>query len=232
MPIQVKTLLFDIGGTVFDWNAPLIAALSRHAAFAGIDPAAFALDCRAGFLDAAGSASRGETQRQSSDLMLANVIDGLLGALRVAPDEEARRDLHHAWRHMVAWPGAREGIERLRQRIAALPLTILSWSMASGSSRASGIVWDGYLCCEMMGLYKPDPACYARAATLVDCRPHEIAMVAAHPSDLRAAQACGYRAFYVFPQIEDPGEDYADTGFAREFDIVARDFGDLARLLT
>jgi 2-haloacid dehalogenase len=56
-------------------------------------------------------------------------------------------------------------------------------------------------------------------------------MVAAHPSDLRAAVAAGYRSAYVLPKIHDPGEDYTDTGFSREFDIVAGDFAQLARQL-
>jgi len=228
---KVKALLFDIGGTVFDWNAPLVAALDRHAVYAGLDRAAFALACRAGFLEAAGAAARGATQRESSDRMLVSGIDALLQAAGLAPDAAARRDLHHAWRRMPAWPGARDAIAALRRTYPALPLTILSWPMASGSSRFSGIAWDGYLCCEMIGCYKPDPACYARAAEIVDCRPEEIAMVAAHPSDLRAAQACGYRAVYVLPRIEDPGEDYGETGLEAEFDLVAADFEDLARRL-
>lgn len=228
---RFKALLFDIGGTVFDWNAPLVAALDRHEVFAGLDGAAFALACRSGFLDAAGAAARGATQRQSSDGMLASVIDALLQAAGLAADPEARRDLHHAWRRMPAWPGARDAIAALRRTCPALPLTILSWPMAAGSSRFSGIAWDGYLCCEMIGRYKPDPACYARAAEIVDCRPQDIAMVAAHPSDLRAAQACGYRAVYVLPRIADPGEDYGETGLDAEFDLVASDFGDLARQL-
>jgi len=226
--MRIKTLLFDIGGTVFDWNAPLVAALGRHPALAGINARAFSLACRAGFLQAAEAAANGHIDRQGSDAMLADVIDGLLAEYGIFPDAAAREDLHLAWRHMPAWPGAREGIAALRRHRPALPLTILSWPMAAGSSRTSGIDWDGYLCCEVIGRYKPDPLCYARAAEIVGCAPDEVAMVAAHPSDLRAARACGFRTIYVRPRIEDPGEDYLDRGFTQEFDLVAADFGDLA----
>jgi len=37
-------------------------------------------------------------------------------------------------------------------------------------------------------------------------------MVASHPSDLRAAIKAGYRSAYVMPRLEDPGDDYEDTG--------------------
>lgn len=63
------------------------------------------------------------------------------------------------------------------------------------------------------------------------CAPGEIMKVAAHPSDLRAAQAAGFRTAYVRPKLEDPGEDYRDTGFAGQFDLVADDFGKLAERL-
>lgn len=56
-------------------------------------------------------------------------------------------------------------------------------------------------------------------------------MVASHPSDLRAAMAAGYRSAYVVPRLEDPGDDYTDTGFAKEFDAVAEDFADLVKKL-
>ena len=101
----------------------------------------------------------------------------------------------------------------------------------SALSRRNGITWDSILSCDILGIYKPDPRCYARAAEIVDCAPHDIVMVASHPSDLRAAMACGYRSAYVVPRLEDPGDDYVDTGFAQEFHHVARDFADLATRL-
>ena len=63
------------------------------------------------------------------------------------------------------------------------------------------------------------------------CAPREIMKVAAHPSDLRAARAAGWCTAYVLPKLQDPGEDYSDTGFNAEFDVVASDFHNLARKL-
>ena len=103
--------------------------------------------------------------------------------------------------------------------------------MAVGSSRLAGIAWDGLLSCDLLGVYKPDPRCFARAAEIMGCAPREIMKVAAHPSDLRAARAAGWRTAYVLPKLQDPGEDYSDTGFDAEFDVVASDFRDLARKL-
>ena len=234
--MSVKVLIFDIGGTVFDWNTAVIETLARvnpQHGKPGFDSQAFALACRSRFLELNGAIMRGEKPWLTADQILAAVMDELWdesGLSQLA--HEARVDLAHAWRRMPAWPGARDAIDLLRQRFVVAPLTILSWSMAVGSSRKNGINWDSILSCDILGIYKPDPRCYSRAAEIVDCAPADIMMVAAHPSDLRAAIKAGYRSAYVVPRLEDPGDDYIDTGFAKEFDLVASDFADLARKLT
>lgn len=229
--MDVKALIFDIGGTVFDWNTAIIEALGRHRCYRSADPEAFALACRAGFLDTGARVVRGDLPWMTSDAIFARTADEVCGVFGLAPDASAREDLAHAWRRMPAWPGARAAIAALRTRYVVMPLTILSLPMAVGSSRRCGIDWDGMLCCDVIGVYKPDPRCYARAAEILDLRAAEIAMVAAHPSDLRAAAGAGYKTVYVMPRLEDPGEDYSDSGFRQEFDLVAADFDELARLL-
>jgi 2-haloacid dehalogenase len=233
--MTVKVLIFDIGGTVFDWNTAVVETLDRIVPLQSMSRPkrqAFALDCRARFLGLNGAVMRGEKPWLTSDQILATVMDDLwkrAGLPELAAG--ARLDLAHSWHRMPAWPGAREAIASLRERYIVVPLTILSWPMAVGSSRKNGINWDSILSCDILGIYKPDPRCYARAAEIVDCAHGDIMMVASHPSDLRAGMAAGYRSAYVLPRLEDPGDDYTDTGFAEEFDIVAQDFADLARQL-
>jgi 2-haloacid dehalogenase len=232
--MAIKVLIFDIGGTVFDWNTAIVEALQRAVPgrIDGAKSEVFALACRAGFLSLIGAVVRGDRPWLTADEVLSTVIDqecARLGWHNVPGD--AKRELAQAWRHMPSWPGAREAIAALRKKYVVAPLTILSWSMAIGSSRRNGIDWDSVFSCDSLGIYKPDPRCYARAAEIVDCEPGEIMMVASHPSDLRAAIAAGYRSCYVVPRLEDPGDDYSDTGFASEFDFVAKNFAELVQLL-
>lgn len=229
--MRLAALIFDIGGTVFDWHTSIVTALSSHECFSGIDPAEFAVACRAGFLEEVGQLAEGGAPRITSDEVFARVTSERCRELGLNPPETARFDLETAWRRMPAWPGAKPAIGALRRRYVAAPLTILSWPMAVGSSRTSGIDWDGVLSCDVLGVFKPDPRCYERAAEILGLRPDEIAMVAAHPSDLRSAMRSGYRSVYVKPRLEDPGDDYTDTGFTEEFDIVAENFEDLSRRL-
>ena len=233
--MALRALIFDIGGTVFDWNSAIVESLNRvvprHIA-PDFDRKSFAFACRERFLALNGAVMRGEKPWMTSDQMLSATVNELWATHGVGEiSAEGQADLAHSWRNMPAWPGAREAIAALRQRYVVAPLTILSWPMAVGSSRRNRIEWDGVLSCDVLGVYKPDPRCYARAAEIVDCVPRDIMMVAVHPSDLRAAMAAGYHSAYVQPRLEDPGEDYTDGGFATEFDIVARDFGDLATQL-
>jgi 2-haloacid dehalogenase len=234
--MAAKVLIFDIGGTVFDWNKAVIETLDRVVPVQSMhqaDRQAFSIACRSQFMELNGAIMRGEQPWLTADQILATVMNDLwkrTGLPELASD--ARNNLAHSWRRMPAWPGAREAIASLREQYIVAPLTILSWPMAVGSSRKNGINWDSILSCDILGIYKPDPRCYSRAAEIVDCEPKDIMMVASHPSDLRAGMAAGYHSAYVLPRLEDPGEDYTDTGFAEEFDLVAQDFADLVVQLT
>ena len=229
---NVKVLTFDVGGTVFDWLsaiadrlAPVLAGMPQKK----LDPKEFAIAVRAGFLELYGSVYRRERAFLPADTIFATVLDQLLDRFQVRGMTSSQHEsLHQAWHAMSAWPSAREGIEALRKGFSVLPLTILSLPMTIGSSKVSGISWDGVLSCDLIGIYKPDPRCYTRVLEILGCQPHEVMMVAAHPSDLRGAIGIGYRSAFVQPRLHDPGEDYTDRGFASEFDIVARDFNDLA----
>jgi 2-haloacid dehalogenase len=233
--MTIRALIFDIGGTVFDWNTPVVETLKHvvpQAILSDLNLQSFSLDARARFMDLNGQIMRGEQPWLTANHILTSVMETLCEERGLHfLSAEAKAELAKAWRRMPAWDGARPAIAALRGRYMIAPLTILSCPMAIDSSRKNGIDWDLILSCDLLGFYKPDPRCYARAAEILDCKPDEMMMVAAHPSDLRAAISAGYRSAYILPKLEDPGDDYTDTGFATEFDFVARDFVDLAENL-
>jgi 2-haloacid dehalogenase len=82
---------------------------------------------------------------------------------------------------------------------------------------------------ELFRHYKPDPEAYLGCADLLDVAPGELALVAAHPSDLRAARDAGLMTAYVARPLEGgPGRPLPRVKDG-EFDLVADDFVDLAR---
>ncbi len=139
--------------------------------------------------------------------------------------------MSEVWHRQRAWPDAPAAIEALRSRYTVAVLTVFSLSIAVDCSKAAGIDWDGVLSCEFLAAYKPDPKSYQEAARLLRCRPDEVMMVAAHPSDLRAAMAAGLRSAYV-PRPGERGEgNDGDLSPQPDFDVNAADFPDLARRL-
>ena len=65
-------------------------------------------------------------------------------------------------------------LEILRQGFVCVSFTILSLSLVIDVSRRNGIVWDAVIACEMLRVYKTQPAAYRRAAAHLALRPDEI----------------------------------------------------------
>lgn len=220
---------------MFDWQTATIEALQDAFPESDIPHSVqvnFANQLREQFLFAYHAIANGEVAWRTADQIVSDLISELSsnhGLPYASP--QTLHTLSKCWQSMPAWPGARDGISALRQRYLTVPLTVLSWRMAVGSSRRNAIEWDSVFSCDLLGVYKPDPRTYARTAEIMGLSPNELMMVAAHPSDLRAAINCGYHIAYVLPQLHDPGEDYAEAD-VDAFDIVAHDFPDLARQLT
>ena len=98
-------------------------------------------------------------------------------------------------------------------------------------AKYAGLPWDVILGAELAQAYKPDPKTYLTGAELLDLRPEEVMMVAAHQSDLLAAGAEGLRTAFV-PRPKEFGPDRKpDPTPDPSFDIVATDFRDLAAQL-
>ncbi|MDQ3922149.1 MAG: HAD hydrolase-like protein, partial [Actinomycetota bacterium] len=97
-------------------------------------------------------------------------------------------------------------------------------------AKRAGLPWDLILSAELVRHYKPDPEIYLMVPDLLDLRPEEVMLVAAHPNDLRAAQTHGLRTAYVPRPLEHgPGGESEPPD--PSFDLVADDFVKLAKKL-
>ena len=72
---------------------------------------------------------------------------------------------------------------------------------------------------------------YQSAADILDIKPAEIMMVAAHSGDLRAAKDVGLRTAFVTRPLEYGPNGKPDLKADSPVDISARDFNDLASQL-
>ncbi len=232
--MQAEVLLFDIGGTVFDWQTAIVEALKvidPHNDLQ-LDAAEFAQTWRRQSLIKIDAMANESTPTRPFDQILQTTLDTTLLALnRTSMSQNHRVALLNAWDVMPAWPGVAYALKKLRQRFFIAPHTILSLRVAAASSKSAGIDWDAIISCDALQALKPNPESYRRALQILGRSADQVCFVASHPGDLRAAKSMGMKTAYVVAQLEDYGERYDEDSYAEEFDLVAKDFGDLARQL-
>ena len=165
-PAQIAVLVFDVGGTVFDWHGSIRDAVERtaHAQGVSLDAARFTNVWRRAALAMVGRVRAGELPWMTVDEVHDRTLNDLLPGtpLRDLP-ADAREALVRVWHRMRAWPDAPPAIERLRSRYTVVVLSILNFSLLIDCSKAAGIAWDGLILCEFIGRYKDDPLAYQTA---------------------------------------------------------------------
>jgi 2-haloacid dehalogenase len=227
----LRALTFDVFGTVVDWRGGIAREAAAFFGPRGIerDWNDFALAWRARYQPAMEEVRRGRRPWARLDDLhrqnLLKVLDELgLGGLGEAEIEH----LNRAWHRLDPWPDVVEGLGRLKQQYILATLSNGNVALMVNMAKRAGLPWDVILGAEVAGTYKPQPEAYLRAAELLDLRPGQCLMVAAHNDDLVAAAACGFRTAFI-PRPDEYGPGHAkDRRAEHAFDLVARDFIDLA----
>lgn len=227
---QVNTLTFDIFGTVLDLAGSLVPPTDEFLAQRGasVNGASFWVDWR--------NRQRIE-QYQDNLLMLGH--SGYLETCRrafVYCLKLHRVDFSYAdvaefmqvYQNLQPYPDAVTGLKRLANRYSLVALSngeqhFLEHLVADNIQ----VPFNKIISVEQVGVFKPHPAVYRRAARALDKEPAQIMMVAAHSFDILGARACGFRAAYVnrygLPTDESPYQP----------DLEVKDFIELAdRLLS
>ena len=230
MKSQVKALVFDVGGSIFDWQTATRTAVATLAKSRDVtvDDRSFAFDWRRRMFETLAEVRSGDLSWRNADQIHRGVLDELAEkypALGLSTDD--RDQLNRAWHRMDVWEDVPAALTELRDHYIVAILTVLSLSIVVDSSKHAGIDWDAYLSCEFLGTYKPEPKAYQSAARLLGATPEETMMVAVHPPDLLAAQRAGLKTAYVLPKLEEMGS----RGETSSFDIIAENYGHLAQQL-
>ncbi len=229
-----RALVFDVFGTVVDWRSSIIRegrALGERLQL-DADWAALADAWRAGYAPAMARVARGEVAWANIDALHRTILDQLLPRFGLDSLSEAERvAFNRAWHRLDPWPDTVPGLTRLRERHIVATLSNGNVALLVDMAKRAGLPWDAVLSAELFGRYKPDPEVYRGAARLLGCEVGEVAMVAAHPSDLAAAQRAGLMTAYIpRPDERGPGGWIEPVGDLR-FDWTARDLVDLAAQL-
>lgn len=231
--LQVKGLVFDVGGTVIDWHSTVSRELAAFGKRRGIerDWAAVANAWRRQALQSV-RALTPPTGTINIDHIHGDTLARALkefGIDDIADDE--KNELVMGWHRLAAWPDAVEGHARLKRHFVVAALTILSTSLIIDVSRNAPFNWDCVISCEMLGRYKPDPMTYQRASELLAIPSDKLLFVAAHNLDLIAAKKEGYRTAFIYRAAEHGAAAGPTTEPDASVDIVATDLLDLAQKL-
>jgi 2-haloacid dehalogenase len=230
----VRALAFDVFGTVVDWRSSIIRELEEFGEHHGLqqDWAQFADDWRAGYAPAMDRVRRGELPWTRIDDLHRMILEQLLGAAGVTSICVGDVDeLNRAWHRLDPWPDSVAGLKRLKEKFVITTLSNGNMSLLTDMAKRAGLPWDCVISAELFHHYKPDREAYLGCADLLDVTPNELMLVAAHPSDLKAARAAGLATAYVERPLEHgPGRETPSVA-PDEFDVVATDFVDLATQL-
>jgi len=227
--VQVRALVFDVFGTVVDWRSSVAGEV--RALGWPVDPPAFADAWRAGYAPAMQAVRDGRLPWTHIDSLHRRILDALLAERGLAPPEAEVAELNRVWHRLAPWPDSVAGLHRLKALFPVCTLSNGNVSLLLDMARQAGLPWDAIFSAELFGHYKPDPEVYHGAARLLDLPPAQVLMVAAHPSDLRAAAACGLKTAYVPRPLERGPGGWMEPWTPGEFDLVAEDFKTLAGAL-
>jgi len=224
----IKALTFDLFGTVLDLGGSLKPFIAKFLEEQG---ASVSTDQ---FWDQWRVRQRLE-QYQDTLLMLGHsgyletvrralVYTLRLNQIEMSPEEVAGVML--AWQELSPFSDIVPALERLKERYK---LVILSNGEAYFLHYLAKhrIHWefDRIIGANTIGVFKPHPAIYRRAAQNLGLEVGECLMVSSHSFDALGARACGYRAAYV-NRYRLP---YEDTTLLP--DITVNDFTELADAL-
>jgi len=223
----VRALTFDVFGTCVDWRTGVAAEARRIGALNGVDAdwERLADAWRALYMPSMDKVRRGELPWTNFDQLHRSSLDQVLREIGADGfDAAARDELTMAWERLPAWPEAARGLERLNRGFTVSTLSNGNRSQQAALIRFAGLPFQRLLSAEDFHHYKPDAEVYLGAASMLGLDPSQVMMVAAHKSDLRAAQAAGLKAAFVERPLEkgpgggadllpDPGADLEATNF-------------------
>src|SRR5579863_6896702 len=230
----VKALVFDTFGTVVDWRGSIIAEGQAWGKAKGItvDWARFADQWRAGYAPAMDRVRKGEIPWTNLDHLHRAMLDKLLEEFQIGGLSEEEKDhWNRVWHRLKPWPDSVAGLTRLKTKYTIAPLSNGNVALLADMAKHAGLPWDLILSAELARHYKPDREAYLTAVSLLELKPEEVMMCAAHSGDLMSARSFGLRTGFIHRPNEYGPTRKADDAKPGDFDVVSTGIGDLASKL-
>jgi 2-haloacid dehalogenase len=231
---DLQALLFDVFGTVVDWRSSIIDDLTAFGARKGlkVDWAQFADDWRGLYQPAMDEVRSGRRTWTILDVLHRESLDKLIAKYAMAGLSEADKDhINKVWHRLKPWPDTVEGLTLLKSRYIIGTLSNGNVGLLTRMAKFGGLPWDVVLGAETARAYKPLPQAYLASAELLNIKPAQLMLVAAHNGDLAAAASCGLRTGFVARPKEYGPHQKRDFKAERDWDVVADSFISLAKAM-
>src|SRR5450631_3174467 len=231
---QVKALVFDTFGTVVDWRGSIIAEGLAWSGAIGdakdstIDWARFADRWRDGYAPAMEKVRKGQLPWTKLDDLHRMLLEDLLKEFGMTGLSEAEKDdWNRVWHRLKPWPDSVAGLTRLKKKYTIAPLSNGNVALLADMAKHAGIPWDLILSAELARHYKPDREAYLTAVRLLELKPEEVMMCAAHSGDLMSARSFGLRTGFIHRPDEYGPARKGDVAKPGDLDVVSWDMVDL-----
>jgi|TARA_B100000768_G_scaffold59986_1_gene58016 2-haloacid dehalogenase len=238
--LKVKALFFDVFGTVVDWRSGIVSAVEKISKKNNISlkAAEFADAWRAEYQPAMEEIRIGKRDFTILDILHMENLQKISSKFNLNNlSNEDNNFLVTAWHRLPGWPDSSEGLQKLKTKFILATQSNGNIALMVNMAKHSNLNWDVILGAEVLGYYKPHPEAYLRACKALNLDPSECLMVAAHDDDLKAASLQGMKTAYVHRPFEYGKEKLFDLAEVndykgdREWDIISKDFNDLAHQL-
>jgi 2-haloacid dehalogenase len=230
----VKALVFDTFGTVVDWRGSIIEEGKAWEKTKGIniDWGRFADRWRAGYAPSMDKVRKGEMPWTNLDHLHRALLEDLLREFHIdGLSEEEKDHWNRVWHRLTPWPDSVAGLTRLKKKYTIAPLSNGNVALLADMAKHAGLPWDLILSAELARHYKPDGEAYLTAVGLLELKPEEVMMCAAHSGDLMAARSFGLLTGFIHRPNEYGPARKADDARPGDFDVVSADILDLAMRL-
>ena len=227
---EVKALVFDVFGTVVDWRTSIIneCEILGQQKHIDIDWSKFVDDWRAGYSPAMDKIRNdGEKWRVLDELHM-DILLELLKSHSISLNSDEINHLNKCWHRLHPWKDSVNGITRLNSKFITATLSNGNVGLLTNMAKFAKLPWTCILSAEIFKHYKPDDEVYRGAANILDLKPDQVMMVAAHKSDLLAAKSNGLVTAYINRPNEFGSYSVEVEDVEKDIDIWASDIESLA----
>lgn len=223
---RINAIVFDVIGTLVDEDQTWATVSAQLAAEAGLREPTRLAERWAELLDERMNAViSGDAQWQPHARLVSDSAGDAIVSLGGRTSSATSALVAFVDREYPAWPDVADATAALRQTRLVAGVSNGDLDALARIANTNSISWDIALSTAAVQTFKPAPTAYRYAIEQLGIDPQRTLFVAAHPWDLRAAAAHGFRTAYIArPGAERPSPE-------DRFDLEADDLAALTALL-